>query len=177
MFVGLALVVEVDKFGWGGHIVGDLMMVAAALGFSINAFVIRHIMLVMDESPVALYNHFISALGFLGLALVTGDLARTAEVFSDAKAWIGMAVLGVLICVSLPLYYVALRRMHVWKLRMFMLSTPVLTAVIEWPLWGEKLSWSQMVGALIILASLAVLIQMEWRMTRRSSTPKAESVE
>jgi drug/metabolite transporter (DMT)-like permease len=177
MFVGLALVVEIDKFDWGGHIVGDLMVVAAALGFSINAFVIRHIMLVMDESPVALYNHFISALGFLGLALATGDLARTPDVFHDAKAWIGIAVLGVLICISLPLYYVALRRMDVWKLRMFMLSTPVFTAVIEWPLWDAKLSWSQMLGAFIILASLAVLIRMEWQMTRRNNASKNRNVE
>ncbi|MFV1966036.1 MAG: DMT family transporter [Pirellulaceae bacterium] len=167
MFVGLALVIEVDKFDWGGHIVGDLMVVVTALGFSVNAFVIRHILLVMDEGPVALYNHSISALGFFVLALAMGDFARAADAMSEPKAWIGMIVLGVLVCVSLPLYYVALRRMDVWKLRMFMLSTPVLTAAVEWPLWGAGLSPSQILGAFIILASLAVLIRMEWQLTRR----------
>ena len=77
MFVGLGLLIEVHKFDWGGHIVGDTMTIVTALGFSINAFVIRHIMVVMHEEPVALYNHAISMLGFIGLGLVCGDFARS----------------------------------------------------------------------------------------------------
>ena len=168
MFVGLGLLMEVHNFDWGGHIKGDLMTIVTAFGFSVNAFIIRHIMLVMDEEPVALYNHGISMLGFLGLALVCGDFARVPEVFASTKAWISIAVLGVAIAASLPLYYVALRRMDVWKLRMFMLATPVLTAVVEWPLWGMKMSPLQWMGGAIILAALAVLIRMEWRLTSGS---------
>ena len=61
--------------------------------------------------------------------------------------------------------HVALRRMDVWKLRMFMLATPVLAAVIEWPLMGIELSMLQCLGGAIILAALALLIQMEWRLS------------
>lgn len=164
MFVGLALLMEVHKFDWGGHIVGDAMTIVTALGFSVNAFIIRHIMQVMDEEPVALYNHGISMLGFIGLALVCGDFARVPEVFASTKAWASIAILGIVIAASLPLYYVALRRMDVWKLRMFMLATPVLTAVVEWPLWGMKMSPLQWRGGAIILAALAVLIRMEWQL-------------
>ncbi len=165
MFGGLALLLEVHEFDWGGHIVGDAMTIVTALGFSINAFIIRHIMRVMEEEPVALYNHAISMLGFIGLALWSNDFARTAEVFASTTAWISIAVLGVIIAASLPLYYVALRRMDVWKLRMFMLATPVLTALIEWPLWGMKMSPLQWLGGVIILAALAILIRMEWQMS------------
>ena len=178
MFVGLALLMEIQKFDWGGHIVGDTMTVVAAFGFSVNAFVIRHIMVVMHEEPVALYNHAISMLGFVGLALVSGDFARTPEVLASKQAWISMAVLGVAIAASLPMYYVALRRMDVWKLRMFMLATPVLTALLEWPLLGLELSPLQWLGGAIILAALAVLIRMEWRLAveerdsaKREQTP------
>ena len=66
--------------------------------------------------------------------------------------------------VSLPLYYVALRRMDVWKLRTFMLATPVLTAIVERLLWGVRLAPLQWLGGAIILAGLAALIQMEWRL-------------
>jgi drug/metabolite transporter (DMT)-like permease len=164
MFVGLALLMEINDFDWGGHIVGDLLAVVAAFGTSVNAFVIRNIMQVMDEESVALYNHTITAVGFVGVAAVGGDFARMPETIGSpgAKAWI--VFLGVLLAVSLPLYYVALRRMDVWKLRMFMLATPVLVAAVEWPLWGIELSVLQCLGAVIILSGLAALIQMERRL-------------
>ena len=57
----------------------------------------------------------------------------------------------------------ALRRMDVWKLRMYMLSAPVLTAAVEWPLWGLRLAPLQWLGAAIILGGLAVLIRIEAR--------------
>jgi drug/metabolite transporter (DMT)-like permease len=170
MFVGLGLLIEIQKFDWGGHIVGDAMTIVTALGFSINAFIIRHIMVVMEEQPVALYNHAISMLGFIGLGLVSRDFTRTAEVFASKTALISIIVLGVLIAASLPLYYVALRRMDVWKLRMFMLATPVLTALVEWPLWGMKMSPLQWLGGAIILAALALLIRMEWKISTGERT-------
>ena len=163
MLIGLALLAEVQKFDLGGHLVGDLMVVAAAFGLAINAFVIRHILRVMDEEAVALYNHSISMLGFLVLAVAGGDFARTQEVFAARAAWLPLVLLGVVGAVGLPLYYVALRRMDVWKLRTFMLSTPVLAAAVEWPLWGGRLLPLQWVGAGIILGGLAVLIRIESR--------------
>ncbi len=163
MFVGLALLMEVQKFEFSGHIIGDSLTIITALGFSVNAFVIRHIMDVMHEEPVAFYNHSISLLGFVGLALIGGDFARAADVFASSKAWPFFVLLGVLVAVSLPLYYVALRRMDVWKLRTFMLATPVLTAIVELLLWGVRLAPLQWLGGVIILVGLAALIQMEWK--------------
>jgi drug/metabolite transporter (DMT)-like permease len=132
---------------------------------SINAFVIRHILEMMDEESVALYNHAISTLGFLALVIVGGGFTRLPDVVETSRGWMPVAALGVLLAVSLPLYYVALRRMDVWKLRMFMLATPVLAAVVEWPLLGIELSMLQCLGGVIILAALALLIQMEWRLS------------
>jgi len=163
MLAGLALVMEADKLDFGGHIVGDLMVVIAALGLAVNAFVIRHILRTMDEEAVALYNHSISMLGFVGLALVGNDFARTAAIFDAPAVWLSIGVLGVVAAAGLPLYYAALRRMDVWKLRTFMLSAPVITAAVEWPLWGARLSWMQFLGAATVLAGLAVLIRIEAR--------------
>jgi len=163
MFVGLALLSEIEKLDLGGHLLGDVMVVVAALGLAANAFIIRHILRTMDEEAVALYNHSISMLGFVALGLACGDFARTQQVLAAPAAWAPIAVLGVVAAVSLPLYYVALRRMDVWKLRMYMLSAPVLTAVVEWPLWGLRLAPLQWLGAAIILGGLAVLIRIEGR--------------
>jgi drug/metabolite transporter (DMT)-like permease len=136
MFAGLALVAEIHKFDWGGHLAGDLMAVVVALGLAVNAFIIRHILRVMDEQSVALYNHTISMLGFVALGAIGGHFARSQEVLSEPAAWGPIVLLGVVAAVGLPLYYVALRQMNVWKLRMYMLSAPVLAAAVEWPLWA-----------------------------------------
>jgi O-acetylserine/cysteine efflux transporter len=163
MFAGLALIAEIGKFDWGGHLVGDSMAVVVALGMAVNAFVIRHILRTMDDQAVALYNHTVSMLGFVALALVQGDFARLPELFHQPAAWRAIVLVGVIAAVGLPLYYAALRQMDVWKLRMFMLSAPVLTAAVEWPLWGMRLSAAQWWGAGIILGGLAVLIHVEAR--------------
>ncbi len=166
MFLGLALLVEIHKFDLGGHLTGDLMTVVSALFFSINAFIIRHILRVMEEDSVALYNHASSGIGFAVLGIIYGDFAVLADPAQLRSVWLPFLLVGVVVAVSLPLYYVALRRMDVWRLRMYMLSIPVLTAAVEWPLWGFKLSNLQCLGGAIILACLAALIRMEWKMPR-----------
>lgn len=165
MLVGLGLLVEIQKFDLGGHLAGDLMVVVAALGLAVNAFVIRHIMRAMDENAVALYNHTMSMMGFVVLAAAGKQFPLTGQLL--AAAWVPVAVLGVVAAVGLPLYYVALRRMDVWKLRMFLLLTPAIAAAAEWPLWGIRLSALQCLGGAIILAGLAVLIHVESRENRK----------
>lgn len=162
LLVGFALLTEIDKFDWTGHLAGDVMVVGAALGFAANAFIIRHIMRIMDEGSVALYNHAISWLGFIAVGVLGNDFAGWQGVFEKPVVWQGIIVLGLINAVGLPAYYFALRRMSVWKLRMFMLATPVLTAAVEWPLWNVRLTWLQCCGASIILGGLAVLIRIEW---------------
>ena len=180
MLVGLALVTEVHKFDFGGHVVGDLMVVVAALGLAANAFVIRHIMKAMDEEAVALYNHCDQHVRIRRCsALVGGDFARTRRSSPPSPAWLPIVLLGVVAAVGLPLYYLALRRMDVWKLRTFMLATPVLTVAIEWPLWGVRLSAMQGWARLIILGGLAALIRIESRgqdVNHRNQPPSSEPV-
>jgi drug/metabolite transporter (DMT)-like permease len=163
MLVGLALLSEVHKFDFRGHFVGDMMVVAAAFGFAVNAFVIRHIMGTMDEEAVALYNHAMSSVGFVVLAQVADQWSEAGSMLLEPRAWVAIVTLGVIAAVHLPLYYAALRRMRVWTLRAFMLSAPVMAAAVEWPLWGERLTLLQGAGAAIILAGLAALIVIEKR--------------
>ena len=170
MLVGLALVTEIHKFDFGGHLRGDAMIVAAAFGFAANAFVIRHIMRVMDEEAVALYNHAMNMLGFVALAMVSGDFVRTKEVLQEPVVWQSIVLLGAIAAIGLPLYYFALKRMDVWKLRTFMLSAPIVTAGVEWFVWGGPMSRLQLVGALIILGGLAVLIRVESRASARGQS-------
>jgi drug/metabolite transporter (DMT)-like permease len=176
MFVGLALFIRIWNFDFGGHLLGDLMAVASALGLAANAFIIRHILQTMDEEAVALYNHTISMLGFVALAVVSGDFARTEEILFSETVWLTILTVGVVAAVGLPLYYVALRRMDVWKLRTYMLSAPVLTAMVEWPLWGLRLVPLQWLGAGIILGGLGLLIHIESREAARGQELPADAL-
>ena len=57
-----------------------------------------------------------------------------------------------------------------WKLRAWLLLSPVLVAIVEW-LWGVRLSLSQWLGAAMVLGGLAALIRMEWRAGVRPIAP------
>ena len=146
MLVGLALVIEINRVDWSGHLVGDLMVVVAALGFAVNAFVIRHILQVMDAGAVSLYNHAMSTFGFLGLACVNDNFQRLPELAGRPVTWFWIVAIGLTAAVGLPLYYAALRRMPVWKLRTLMLSAPLVVAAVEWSMWGLEFSRQQILG-------------------------------
>jgi drug/metabolite transporter (DMT)-like permease len=162
LLLGMALLVGAANGAWGGHLTGDLMAVGVALAYAVNAFVIRAILRHMDEEALALYNHGLSTLGFAGLALLGGDLRVAGPALSSPAAWAWIVGVGVIAAVSLPLYYAALHRLSVWRLRAWLLLAPVLVAVVEW-LLGVRLSLTQWLGAVTVLGALAVLIRMEWQ--------------
>jgi drug/metabolite transporter (DMT)-like permease len=166
MLAGVALVCEIEDFDWSGHLLGDLLVVVAALGFASNAFVIRHILKSMDEESVALVNHSISAFGFLALAIFNREFGLVQTISSEPAAWPWIAIVGLVAAVVLPLYYAALARMSVWRLRTWLLLTPVLVAVTEWPLWGTRMRGSQLLGAVLVLAGLAALIRVESQVSK-----------
>jgi drug/metabolite transporter (DMT)-like permease len=161
MLFGLAVFLEVYHFDLSGHLVGDVMVVGAACSYAINAFVIRRILVTMDELAVSFYNLLFSGLGFAALAWLRGEYATLSQIGASGQAWAWIAALGVATTLSLPLYYAALRRMPVWRLRAWMLLAPPLVAAVEWPVWGFKTSPLQLCGAVIMLAGLAVLIHLE----------------
>ncbi len=164
MLLGLGLLVEVQDFAWTGQVIGDAMVIGSAFGLAVNAFIIRHILRSMDEEAASLYNHGISTFGFVGLAAVYSDLAQAAHLMAQPMAWVWIVALGITAAISLPLYYAALHRMAVWKLRTFMLTAPLFVAVIEWPFFGLDLKPLQWLGAAIILGGLLAMVLLESRL-------------
>ena len=172
MLGGAAMVAEVHTFTWsapatGGKavsdpIVGDAMIVGVALGLAVNAFIIRRIMRRANEDVVAFYNMCFSLTGFLILAtyykfpLPTTGLDRPGP-------WLWLCGLGVFAGLSIRLYYHALRRMAVWRLRALLLISPVLSAIAEWAIWGDRPSGLQCAGMVVILAGAGVLIRRPLR--------------
>jgi drug/metabolite transporter (DMT)-like permease len=167
---GMALLTGVADNGWSSHLLGDLMAIGATFFYAVNAFQIRTILREMDDEAVALYNHALSTLGFAAMAIACDDFSVARSAVSMASAWWWIAGVGVTAAVSLPLYYTGLRSMPVWKLRAWLLLSPVLVAIVEW-FWGVRLSRSQCLGAAMVLGGLAALIRMEWRSAGRPIAP------
>ena len=83
---------------------------------------------------------------------------------------------------SVPLYYAALRRLEVWKLRTYMLTAPLMVAAIEWLLWGLEFSPTQCLGAALVLGGLMICIKIESRThnlqykIEQNTTPSPENI-
>ncbi len=167
MLTGMALLVGVAERDLGLHLLGDLMAVTAAAIYASNAFLIRRILRHMDEESVSLYNHSLSTFGFLAVALLAGEFRSAVATLGSPSAWGWIVALGCTAALSLPLYYAALHRMEVWRLRAWLLAAPVLVAMVEW-MQGVRLGTSQWLGAALVLGGLALLIRMEM-LSRRAS--------
>ncbi|MHB8863536.1 MAG: DMT family transporter [Pirellulaceae bacterium] len=161
MLFGLTIFLEVHRFDLAGHLVGDVMVVGAACGYAVNAFLVRRILTAMDALSVSLYNLAFSGIGFTALAGVRGEYMELPRIGAQAAAWLWIAALGLATAISLPLYYAALARMPVWKLRTWMLLAPLLVAVVEASVWGISLSPLQACGGVLMLGGLAILIYLE----------------
>ncbi|MCX8038558.1 MAG: DMT family transporter [Candidatus Sumerlaeia bacterium] len=163
MLAGMVLVTGNSNLQFQGHWIGDIMAIGAAVFFAANAFIIQHILRRMDAEATALYNHALSTWGFVVLIFIEGNTGEALQALRRLHAVIGVAALGLVAAVSLPFYYAALHRMAVWKVRAWMLATPVATAAGEWLLWGTRLSLVQWLGAAMVLGGLGVLIALESR--------------
>lgn len=164
MMLGLALLMEIHRLDWAGHALGDALILVAAFGLAANAFVIRHILRRMDVEAVALYNHVFSGVGF-GVLMLIQSVDLPASVRAEPVQWLWIVALAVTAAVSLPLYYAALRRMAIWKLRVLMLLGPAIGAAAEWVLWGQALHAGQWTGAALIVAGAAALVLIEQAVT------------
>jgi drug/metabolite transporter (DMT)-like permease len=174
MLLGTAMVAEVGPAGFQPHLVGDLLVVAGALGFAVNAFVLRRIFQAMDVEAVALINVSVSSLGFVGVLVACREWDTVGPAVANPAAWLWVALLGAAFAVYLVVYYVTLNRMPVWKLRMWMLASPLLVALVDRILWHTRLTGVQFAGMALVLLGLAGLIRLERNGTFRSARSVAQ---
>ena len=165
MLLGLVLLMEAHQLDWSKHLAGDLMIVGAAMGLATNAFIVRRILQQMDESSTAFYNILISMVGFAALASYERQaINQTSTEYTGA--WLWLIAIGIIAAFATPIYYAALRRMMVWKLRAFLLLNPLIVALAEWLIWGHALNHLQWLGGGLIMIGVLLLICDEAKTSR-----------
>lgn len=133
----------------------NLFFVSSALGISINAFLIKYRIKRISWDVLAWINSSVQAIFyFLLVAVVYRQEVISAFRFYSTGLWwlLGAAFWLVIYFLS---YYESLERMPVWFVRTFLLTMPVFTLALEFPIFGTKLTHYQAVG--IVLVVIGVL--------------------
>jgi drug/metabolite transporter (DMT)-like permease len=132
----------------------NLFFVTSAVGISINAFLIKYRIKRIEWDILAWINSSVQAIFYLLLSV----FAYRAEVISALKAhpttfwWlVGASFWLVIYFLS---YYESLARMSVWLVRAFLLTMPVFTLALEYPLFQTKLTQNHTIGVLLIIVGV-----------------------
>lgn len=154
MLFGVFLVVGVD-FRHFSVDRGSIFFILSALFVSMNAFVIKSAQLdarnPQSDDTVAFYNNFVTMILFLVTSACTGTLGQMSRLASSRSLliWSGLAGLGQ--TGIYLVYYYDLRHFPVWIVKTFLLFMPVIASLLVFFLFGDRMSASEIVGAVIVL--------------------------
>lgn len=150
---GCVAVLDVHLRGISGHLLGDLLIVAAGLLLASNAFVIRFKLASLHQDVIAFHNVLYSTIPF-ALASCWGT-----QVFSFTPANLAVIViLGIVVFGSYVTYYAALRSMAVWRVRTLQLTVPALVLFAGALFLRDPITTGQLRGAILVVAGELVIL-------------------
>jgi drug/metabolite transporter (DMT)-like permease len=160
-FAGLALVV---KPSGGASIAGPLVCVGAALMWATGSFASPRIQLPKDSLVSIGYQSLLGGLVIIAAGAIGGELGDF-----HPSAWSLRSILGLVYLITFGslLAYTAytwlLQNVPIGKVSTYAYVNPVVAIVLGWLINGESISISMIVGAAIIVASVALVIRVESR--------------
>ncbi len=156
MLFGVFLVMGVDFSNFQVGDPGNLFFLLSAFFVSLNAFVIKSVQLdkknPVCDAVVAYYNNFVTMLYFTGTSLVTGTLGQLKLVFWERD--IGLVLLLAALGQTLiyVVYYYNLRNYPVWLVKTFLLLMPLVSTLITFVLFQERMISEQYLGMAVVMA-------------------------
>lgn len=166
MLFGVFMVMGVDfaHFSFGDP--GNIFFLLSALFVSLNAFVIKSVQLdkknpVCDD-VVAYYNNFVTMIYFIVTSVFMGTIGQLRDIVSDGyvAAALFFAVVGQTLVYVV--YYYNLRHYPVWLVKTFLLLMPIVSTLITFVLFGERMVSTQYLGmAVVILGAFGILLQQK----------------
>jgi drug/metabolite transporter (DMT)-like permease len=161
---GVALTIGIpDSANWVGIVLG---LVA---GLCVSALILssRYLMVSRGLSPVTLSALMFTSPAIL-LALLIRARAPSFDLSGEAWAWAAAAVF-VAATIPITLFYTGVRRAGATAAGLLSTVEPVVSVVLAYAVLDESLSALQLVGGLLIIASVLALSLEGWRSeTRRT---------
>jgi len=167
-----------DPSLWRANLIGIITGVLAGLSYAIYSLMGRSASQRGLNPWTTLFYTFCFATIFLLLfnLLPSGILPETADQFADlfwlGDAWVGWLVLFILAAVptviGFGLYNVSLSYLPSSVANLIVTLEPVFTVTTAYFLLGERLTWPQVFGAVLILGGVVLLrLGDNWKMGRK----------
>ena len=168
MLFGVFLVMGFDFATFQIGDPGNIFFLLSAFFVSLNAFVIKSVQTdkcnpVCDD-VVAYYNNFVTMVYFTAASLFMGTLGQMQTVFSNPSAGLSLLLAAVGQTLVYVVYYYNLRNYEVWLVKTFLLLMPIVSTIITFVLFGERMVVSQYLGmAVVIVGALGILLEQKRR--------------
>lgn len=148
------------------HLLGDVLSIVAAVFYAGYLLAVKHLRKTFSTPTIMAWSGLASCAGFGTVALVSGDTMIAAS----AKGWWVLLALALVSHVGgQTLIAYGFGHLPASFSAVSLLWQPVVAAAVAWMVLGEKLTWLQGAGALIVLAGIAVSSGTIRRNTSRSS--------
>lgn len=164
MLLGVFMVMGIDFTTFRVSDPGNIFFLLSAFFVSCNAFVIKSVQLdkknpVCDD-VVAYYNNFVTLLYFLILQLSLRTHPQAAIVFTDRNAALALILAALGQTLIYVVYYHNLRHYPVWLVKTFLLLMPIVSTIITFLVFHEKMVRLQYLGmGIVIVGALGILLE------------------
>lgn len=147
--------------------VGALIIVAAALLYAVHSAVVKRYGGAIPFAEFFFFRLASTTAVLLLLAAGQGDL-----VWPDGRAWPYLLLAATLnVVVSRAVYYLALRRLEMSRLTIFVTVSPVVTMLWSFLLFGSRPSVQEVIGGGAILAGVIVVTASRGGLLRPAVEP------
>ena len=152
-FAGVAGLVLLGSAAGGGSLVGDLLVLAAALSAAVYNLMARRLLLTRSALYVTAYQNLFGALFMAPLALGEALLMGVRRPTTGAVGGVLYLTLGCSVFAYLLLNY-AFRFIPASRLSVFVNLTPVVAVAAAYVLLGERFTTTQLAAAAVVVAGV-----------------------
>ncbi len=162
--VGIAIglggvVLLTGNFAGTGRIEGILIVLGAAASWGFGSVVSHRLPLPRPPMLAAAMEMLVAGVVLLGVAAGVGEFSHFSLTSIPASGWIALAYLiGPGSILAFSAYSYALSRLPISTVSTYAYVNPVVAVVAGIVILGERLTWLEALGAVVVLASVLILL-------------------
>ena len=167
-FVGIALLVLPGESATGADTTGVILVLIAALSWAGGSFISGKLTLPKDPFTSTAVQMMCGGLSLTIAGLVTGEMVSLdIATFSAASLWAQLYLITIGSWLAFTAYVWLLQNAPISKVATYAYVNPVIALFLGWIILSETITPLMLVGATVIVASVAGIV-------RRESAPKEQ---